>query len=466
MKEIKMYINQYKEEMLKDLAILVAVPSTRDELTKAEDSPFGNQIRVAFDEFMKISQRMNFQIEDFNGYACHALLKAKDAISDDYIGVLGHLDVVEAGDESLWDSDPYCLCQKGDMLFARGVNDDKGPLLAALYATRIIKDLNIPLKYDIRVIAGGAEETTWECVEHYFTLNKQPIMGFSPDGNFPIVNGEKGILQFNVIFNKYVKKKENYLQSIQCKELVNYVCEEVVLKINNVDEEQIKEMIQLADYIKVENHQAIITYKGKRSLSRNPQKGENALWKVAKDLHSFSFAQEGMNQLLNYLYKYYTDDYYGNKAGIYYADKEMGTTSICPMSIIEDGETYALSLDYRYPKGVNKDDVLKYLIKQANSHQANIEVSKEKDLLYVSEDSKLIQGLKKAYKQVMKEDASTLTKGGASYARALDVGVAFGATFENEETKPHMPNEQMSITSLLKACEIYVYALMEMASVK
>ncbi|HJB23625.1 MAG TPA: M20/M25/M40 family metallo-hydrolase, partial [Candidatus Jeotgalibaca pullicola] len=81
----------------------------------------------------------------------------------------------------------------------------------------------------------------------------------------------------------------------------------------------------------------------------------------------------------------------------------------------------------------------------------------------VQEDSPLIVALKKAYQTVVGEEAEVLTKGGASYARTLKNGVAFGATFEGEDPKPHMPNEQMPVESLLKACEIYVHAFIGLA---
>ena len=83
--------------------------------------------------------------------------------------------------------------------------------------------------------------------------------------------------------------------------------------------------------------------------------------------------------------------------------------------------------------------------------------------MYVSEDSELICALKQAYREVTGEEAFTFTKGGASYARTLDQGVAFGATFEGEGTHPHMPNECMSLTSVERAMEIYCAALWRLA---
>ena len=90
-------------------------------------------------------------------------------------------------------------------------------------------------------------------------------------------------------------------------------------------------------------------------------------------------------------------------------------------------------------------------------------VLRHKRLLYVDADSELIRALKRAYARVMDEEAQVFTKGGASYARVLDHGVAFGATFDGEDPRPHMENECQRISSLLKACAIYYEALVELA---
>jgi len=86
--------------------------------------------------------------------------------------------------------------------------------------------------------------------------------------------------------------------------------------------------------------------------------------------------------------------------------------------------------------------------------------------LYVSEDSELICALKQAYQEVYPGERGRLPlpNGGASYARTMDQGVAFGATFEGEETHPHMPNECMSLTSVERAMENLLRGTVEAGS--
>ena len=117
-------------ELLQDLKQLVEIPSVRDERTAGASAPFGKEIRNAMDVFLQIAQREGFSVHDFDGYAVDARLGE----GDDYIGVLAHLDVVEAGERSHWHGDPFQMQEIDGMLYGRGVNDDKGPLLAALYA--------------------------------------------------------------------------------------------------------------------------------------------------------------------------------------------------------------------------------------------------------------------------------------------------------------------------------------------
>ena len=440
---------QQKEEMkrrlLKDLARLVEVPSIQDLTTKEDQAPFGKGIRQTFDVFADIARELGFSVHDCDGYAIHAGMGGEGP----YVGVLAHLDVVEAGELSDWEYPPFQLSEKEGMLYGRGVNDDKGPLLAALYAAWRIKEEGHPLRYPFRLIAGGAEETTWECMEHYFQHHKQPLYGFSPDGNFPIVNGEKGILQVCFLFPITDKLR------IRCEQRLNYVCSKLSVEVP-------KEWDSVSfTHASSKAHQEII-YRGSKALSRNPQRGDNAIFSFVKDFITYEHEDSSLYYLLHLLQDQFLNDFYGEKSGLFHEDPDMGKTSVCPMSITCDKHVFELCVDIRYVKGVEVEALFHRLQELANRYHAQLEVLKHKRLLYVEENSPLIKALRKAYQRVMHTDADTITKGGASYARVLDHGVAFGATFEGEDPKPHMPNECMPIASLMKACDIYYEALMEL----
>lgn len=441
-----------QNQFLDDLKTLVEIPSVRNLSSAENNAPFGKEIRRAFDKFIEIAQREGFQVHDEKGYA----VSAQIGEGEDYIAVLGHLDVVEAGDYDLWDQDPFTMTEKEGILYGRGVNDDKGPLLAALYAVSRIKEENLKLRYPIRIIAGGAEETTWECMKEYFKHHKQPIYGFSPDGNFPIVNGEKGILQvrFSLPRDKGIEVKS--------KTRLNYVCDDLEIILSD------KSAISFVDKSKEIKHDEDgihVSYKGVRSLSRNPQRGKNALFTFTKEFINHVQDYPSLNKMVQMIYDQFLDDFYGEKSGLYHIDDEMGTGSVCLMSMNTNEEEIELCVDVRYVKSTNEKELLNKLQSIADQYGCKLDILNHKRLLYVSEDSDLIKSLKTAYRRVMNEDAEVFTKGGASYARVLDNGVAFGATFPGEDPKPHMPNECMPIASLIKAYEIYYESLKELACI-
>ena len=111
------------------------------------------------------------------------------------IGILVHLDVVPEG--SGWTYPPYGGEIHDGRIYGRGAIDNKGPAMAALFALKSLKDAGIKFNRRVRVIFGTDEESGFECMEYYKKHDEAPTMGFSPDANYPIINGEKGVLTFS-----------------------------------------------------------------------------------------------------------------------------------------------------------------------------------------------------------------------------------------------------------------------------
>ena len=65
----------------------------------------------------------------------------------DEVAVLCHLDVVPTGNN--WTYPPFSATIEDGKVYARGAMDDKGPTVAAYYALKILKDLNIKLNKNI-----------------------------------------------------------------------------------------------------------------------------------------------------------------------------------------------------------------------------------------------------------------------------------------------------------------------------
>ena len=111
--------------------------------------------------------------------------------------VLSHVDVVPGGDA--WTITlPFSPKVIGNRLYGRGSHDMKADLIAKLlrfeaikrcwFSTTKIRLILVVMKNLIGVICG------------LFDQVGEPTFGFSPDGAFPVVPGEKGVLTLSIQF--------------------------------------------------------------------------------------------------------------------------------------------------------------------------------------------------------------------------------------------------------------------------
>lgn len=87
----------------------------------------------------------------------------------------GHYDVVEArADKEYWSTDPFTMVAKDGNLYARGVSDNKGPTLAAIYAVLdLYKNKALPL--DVVFVIEGEEECGSVGFQEVINQNKAMI---------------------------------------------------------------------------------------------------------------------------------------------------------------------------------------------------------------------------------------------------------------------------------------------------
>ena len=75
----------------------------------------------------------------------------------------------------------------------------------------------------------------------------------------------------------------------------------------------------------------------------------------------------------------------------------------------------------------------------------------------------MIETLMKVYRERHRRYGfNPIASGGATYARAIDNCVAFGALFPDELLTEHQPNERVVLENLYQAMEIYAHAIYEL----
>lgn len=185
-------IEENKEDMLRMLQELIAIKSVAEEA--GGEKPFGEGVQQAFSYVLEKAEEEGFLTKNVDNYGGHVELRGS---GEKVMGIVGHLDVVPEG--TGWEVPPYSGEIRDGKIYGRGTMDDKGPVVASFYAMKAVKECGAPLKDTVRLILGLDEETNWEGMEYYLSKEASPDYGFTPDGDFPAIHGEKGILVFDLV---------------------------------------------------------------------------------------------------------------------------------------------------------------------------------------------------------------------------------------------------------------------------
>ena len=188
----KELLKNYESQMIKDLCGLLSIKSVLEESPDTPGEPFGAGLRESLDYVLELGNRYGFRTLNVDNIAGHI----EYGEGEEIIGVLCHVDVVPA--DGQWDYPPFAGTVAGDRIYGRGAVDDKGPTISSLYALRLLKDLNIAPDKKIRLIIGTDEESKWRGITRYFQVCPMPAFGFSPDADFPLIYGEKGVLHIKL----------------------------------------------------------------------------------------------------------------------------------------------------------------------------------------------------------------------------------------------------------------------------
>lgn len=182
----KEYIISHRDEMIKDLEKMIKIPSKLEGYDDKE-YPFGKNIDDALNEFLKIAENLGFRTKNIDKYCGYV----EFGEGEELVGIIGHLDVVPEGEG--WTYPPFELTIRDDILYGRGTIDDKGPVIASLYAMKAVME-KTAIHKRVRLIVGLNEENDWKCINYYKEHEEMPIIGFSPDADFPCIYSEKALL--------------------------------------------------------------------------------------------------------------------------------------------------------------------------------------------------------------------------------------------------------------------------------
>lgn len=439
------YIDNHTEEMISDLARLIRIPSVRGEA--AENAPFGKEPAAALDEVLKICTEAGLAVRNIDNYVGTADFYPADKVPE--LGVLSHMDVVPVG--SGWSVPPFELTEKDGKLLGRGAIDDKGPAIAALYAVKAIKDSGLKLSKNVRLIFGTDEECGSGDLAYYRKKEQLPEMLFTPDGNYPVINAEKGLMRAS-----YTGAVSDKIVSLKGGTVVNAVPEyaEAILSGVTVDPANYTfEGITLSAETCGENIK--LTANGKSAHASLPEDGKNAvtaLLTVVADVTGDSTIKA-----LAEMFPYGETD--GTCAGIKCADEiSGGLTTVLSVIDCENG-TITAKQDIRFPIDKTCKEIIALIEEKAKSEGIAYSIDMAIEPHHVSEDSEFIQKLLSVYELVTGEKGYCVAIGGGTYVHETEGGVAFGAEFPGENNNMHGADEFITRESLIKNAKIFAAAI-------
>ncbi|MGL5521620.1 MAG: dipeptidase PepV [Cetobacterium sp.] len=463
-KTLEHYIDEHFQETLKDIQKIVKIKTVKEESTNG--APFGLGLKKGLEETLKIAKDLGFKTVNLDNYIGYA----EFGEGEEYIGVLGHIDVVPEGEHSKWSVPPFSGEIVGKNMISRGALDNKGPIISALHSMKALKECVPTFNHRVRIIFGTNEESGDEDIKYYLSKEKAPKYAFTPDGQFPVVFSEKGIYTFS-FKDSFLKEKTSILDIVGGTRS-NVVPEEakVFLK-KDLSEKIIKELEKFKDtpcrfeVLEKESYLEVIC-KGIPAHASSPQRGVNPITWLFRFLNRVIPEEDSLKRFVNFMDKVVGIETDGSGLNIETKNEETGdlTLSCGIVKIIEEKKSSIyVKFNIRYPVTTNEKKLDTILDKIGREN--NVEFVKENHNapLYFPKEHPLVEKLQKVFKDVTDRDDKPVALGGGTYAKLMPNTVAFGPNFKEFRGNPHGFDEKMDIDMLKQGMLMYALGVLELA---
>ena len=449
-KEIHEYLKVHQEEMLNILSKLIEIRSVQGD--PEENAPFGAEPKRALQLMLDFCEEYGFQIDNVDNYAGSADLNQKVP----ELGILAHLDVVPEGDG--WTYHPYQLTYDAetDKLYGRGTSDDKGPAAAALFAMRAVKELNIPMKSGVRLIFGTNEENGSEDLEYYMKHRELPKMVFTPDGDYPVITLEKGMMRLKLS----AEFEDKHILEFKSGDVINAVPSKATALVQGIPEVEIQKYIQKYSGVKfavqAEGEAVRIFAEGKSAHASTPEQGFNALTATAELLADLigNTALRRLSSCCPY------GEIHGESYGINAQDELSGSLTLVCSVIDMNDKGFTAYHDIRFPVCCDSSEIIRKIREKLEFIQLEVILCDEPH--HTDEHSEFVQTLLNIYEKTTGLKGECLAIGGGTYVHHIKGGVAFGATFPDTDVHMHGADEFIKLSHLMLDAEMMALAMTEL----
>ena len=456
--QIQNWLKAHETEMLADLGELIAIPSVMG--TPQENAPFGEQPAKALSLMLDKCTKYGFATDDVDHYAGCIELNEKPVS----LGILAHLDVVPAGEG--WTHKPFVMTEADGKLIGRGTSDDKGPAIAALYAMRAVKELELPLRSGVQLILGTNEENGSEDLAYYMQHRTLPPMVFTPDGDYPVITLEKGMARME--FSGAFTDGKSQILSLRAGEVVNAVpalAEAIVqgVSIDEFLESRKTDYPGIAIGCFVDDYDCLhISVDGVNAHASTPEQGKNALTCMLELLTCIlgENEQAAAVKRLSHCFPYGETD--GEHCGVKASDDISGALTLVLSVMQMTPKGFTAKCDTRFPVCCTGKQVTDGITAAVSPVAAAVVMCDEPH--HTDENSPFVQTLLRIYEEVTGNPGECLSIGGGTYVHHIEGGVAFGAMFPGEDIHMHSAEEFIRKDALLLDAEMMALAIVELCA--
>ena len=465
--DVNRQVAAYRDAMVEQLSRLIRIPSVQGEAQPG--MPFGKDVHDALVQTLSLARALGFEtVKEVDGYAGYVEIGQ----GKEEIGVLVHVDVVPAGDDG-WSVDPFAGTVKDNRVYGRGATDNKGAAIAALYALLALKTCGVALNRRVRLIVGCNEETGMRDLDYYDAHVGLPDYAFAPDGNYPIINVERGILQVHAACSCAPTTTPGArIVSIHAGLRPNVVPGSATAVLACEDPQPIIDAFEAyratcPHSLQLTAQPGLLTLSAEGAVGHaaRPHLGANAAGMLLEALAALPLAQGQTEQAVRAMAQHIGYTMYGERLGIASEDEVSGKTT-CNLGIlnVEHGEI-AFTLDIRHCVSITEADILAALQRAFAGIGFAFTPGHRQVSHIVPADAPLVQKLLDVYHAQTGGETYCISIGGGTYARKMPGrAVAFGTTFPGNTRLAHVADEYFDIDELVLNAQIIAQACIKLAN--
>ena len=450
----------HRADMLRDLSALIEVPSVAKP--GKDGLPYGAECREALRRAEAIAQRLGFVTEVRDD----AVLTVQWDKRDVNFAMLAHLDVVPAGEG--WTGNPFTLTVDSDALHGRGVTDDKGPVIAALHAMAIARELYPDLPHGVRLWLGTAEEIGSPDLKHDLQNHTMPPYVITPDAVDAIVVGECAKYRPAVTTAWEQSDALPRVTQLQGGRVRNAIPAEAEATVAGLTAADVRHMAQQWSCETEVNFTLTDTPAGLhlRAAGRGahigkPWLGRNAQTALVELLSKLPLADCGSARAIRAMARLFPyADPHGTALGLTVEDAVMGKCRInaTTCTLTETGMT--LQFDGRGGANATEENFARVIDSALTDAGFTVEQSEMDAAHFVDPKSEVVQEMCDLWRTVRGCEPKVVSMVAGSYAHFVPGAIAVGRAAEGIDCRIHKADEFLPLADFEKLTELLVLAIL------